>query len=153
MYPFPVTLNVHQCLWDIHIKMGLSKIFSVPRALSDMSDKACRTGILLQMLPFCRSIFRVSSGCPIPSYYWQSGSRKFENIILQNKLNFLFHLANLPITSLAGSIYQEQKKNPELKGLVSELQEHVRRIHSGSLTAISKWQWKQRVKKYVKNEN
>ena len=32
---------------------------------------------------FCRIILRVSSGCPIPSYYWQSGFLKFKNIILE----------------------------------------------------------------------
>ena len=102
---------------------------------------------------FCQIIFRVSSGCPIPSFYWQSGSRKFENIILENKVNFIFHLANLPLNSLARTIYEEQNQNPELPGLVSDCKEHIQQIYSGSLNHISKWAWKRKVKSYFKNRN
>ena len=49
---------------------------------------------------FCKTILRVSSGCPIPSFYWQSGSTKISNLILQMKLNFVHHLANLLETAL-----------------------------------------------------
>ena len=44
---------------------------------------------------FCRVIFRVGIGCPTLSFYWQSCSKTFDNIILENKLIFTHHFANL----------------------------------------------------------
>ena len=60
---------------------------------------------------FCRTIFRVSVSCPIPSYYIETGSLMFSNQILQKKLLFIRHLANLPEESLGRIVIEEQIKN------------------------------------------
>ena len=74
---------------------------------------------------FCRTMFRIGVGCPKTSFYWQSGSLKFKNIILEKKLNFIFHLANLPVSSLGRQVFDLQDEDRNLPSLLSECQEHL----------------------------
>ena len=43
---------------------------------------------------FSQKMWRVSSGCPRPSFYWQTGCMKFSHLILCHKLIFIHHVAN-----------------------------------------------------------
>ena len=97
---------------------------------------------------FCRAIFRVGTGCPIPSYYWESASLKMSNLILQRQLNFVHHLANLEDGSLAKIIFDEQVQKAE-PGLYQICQEHLTSMGIFDLKAISKVHFKKAAKKYI----
>ena len=87
---------------------------------------------------FCQVIFWVSSGCPIPGYYWQSASTKFSILIIQRKLNFAHHLSNLALGDLGRDVYDLQVEHG--LGLFSEVKEHLDAIRISDLKVISKWQ-------------
>ena len=100
---------------------------------------------------FHQSIMRIGTGCPMVNYYWQTGSLKVEFIILQKKLLFCFHLANLPIHSLGREFYDLQaSKN---LGIVLECKEHLEKIGISDLTKINKYQWRKTVKRYIYDAN
>ena len=101
---------------------------------------------------FCRTIFRIHTGCPKPSFYWESGSLKIENIILEKKLNFLFHLANLSIDSLGRQFFDLQEEDSSLPSLLKECREHIDQIGL-NFREVSKWQYKRKVKSYIKKRN
>ena len=97
-----------------------------------------------------QKMWRASSGSPIPSYYWISGCLKSENIILQRKLNFAHHVANLPIDSLARAVFDTQKNcTPNEPNLFAEVEPHLVDIGVNELRDIPKGIWKRKVKKYV----
>ena len=87
---------------------------------------------------FCRIIFRVSVGCPIPSFYIQSGAIRFNNRILQKKLMYVHHLANLEDESLGRFFYEQQVNNKSLPGLVREVENHQKKIGVTNLNGMSK---------------
>ena len=68
---------------------------------------------------FFRSLFATCSGCPIPAFYWDTGTLLAENFVKYKKLLFLNHLSRLPQNSLAREIYDIQLSN-SFPGLVSE---------------------------------
>ena len=94
---------------------------------------------------FCRSIFRVGVGCPKASFYWESAFVKFENQILEKKINFIFHLANLPLSSLGRQFIDLQDEDRNLPSLLRECQEHIDAIGL-NIREVSKWQFRQRTK-------
>ena len=100
---------------------------------------------------FCRIIFRVSAGCPVLSFYWQSCSLKMENMILERKLNFIRHLANLPEGEIARTIFDIQVD--QNIGIYRELKEHLDQLGISNLQSVSKWQFKKAVKKYAFERN
>ena len=87
-------------------------------------------------LSFCRIIFRVSAGCPIPSFYWESCSFSMENLVLERKLNFLRHLANLPDGEVARIVFDIQVR--ENLGLYRELKDHLVQLGIDNLQSVSK---------------
>ena len=100
---------------------------------------------------FFRCILRVSSGCPIPNLYWQTGSIQVEYLVLQKKLMFYHHLANLPSNTLAREIFEKEVEvanevsGNTRCGIVSECKEHIDRI--GIKTEVSKAHWKKEIQK------
>ena len=90
---------------------------------------------------FCQSILRVGVGCPIPSYYIESSSLKMENLIIERKLNFAFHLANLSPDSLGGMIWREQVEK-SLPGLYPEIAPHLEKMGINNLHDHNKWTFK-----------
>ena len=100
---------------------------------------------------FCQKIYRVGSGCPIPNYYWQSGSIKFSILILQKKLNFVHHLANLSPCDLGRQVWDIQVENS--LGLYSEVAEHLEAIGVSDLRAVNKYHWKKTVRNYTAGLN
>ena len=88
---------------------------------------------------FNQKIWRTSTGIPIPHYYWISGNLKFSNYILQKKVLFYFHLANLPPNSL-GRIALELQEDHDTPGqtLKKEVEEHIRAIGVTDLQGVSK---------------
>ena len=98
---------------------------------------------------FCQKIFRVEVGCPRPSFYWESGTYRFNNIILQKKLLFVHHLANLSPVSLRRQMYDLQVENSLENTLHQECLEHLIQMGITNLREISKWQYKRIVRKYI----
>ena len=58
---------------------------------------------------FYRCLFRIGTGCPIIGFYWHCGDLFVENLVLQRKLNFVHHLANLE-EGLAKEVFEIQEK-------------------------------------------
>ena len=101
---------------------------------------------------FFRSIFRCSSGAPKPNFYWQTGSLRVENLILQKKLVFFHHLSSLPVESLAGEVFKLQlEKN--IDGLVTDCKEHILKMGNTNPKEVSKYMWKKRTRLYVTEKN
>ena len=100
---------------------------------------------------WCRTILRCSSGTPKPSLYWQTGSLKVQNLLLQKKLNFYHHFANLPADSLAGEFFIIQSEK-ELE-IVKELKEHIEKMGNINPKEVSKWYWKKKTKLYIEDKN
>ena len=96
---------------------------------------------------FCQKIFRVGSGCPKPSYYWESGTQKFSTQILHRKLVFVHHLANLSPQSLGRQVIDVQIEKKI--GLFKEVEEHLTAMGVINLQELSKWQMKRKVKCYT----
>ena len=99
---------------------------------------------------FFRCLYRIGAGAPIPNFFWQAGLLMPEYLILQRKLNFYFHLANLPDGSLAKEVFTKQKED-SLGGLVKEIQEHTDKL--GDPTSFSKQMWKKMIIAYIKAKN
>ena len=79
--------------------------------------------------------------------YWYLGQKTPENRVIEKKLMFLFHLANLPVDALARKVYEEERRLDvgDIGGLVSECRRHFAElnIREGLLTSVSKSQWRQ----------
>ena len=71
-------------------------------------------------------------------------------MILQRKLNFIHHLANLPEGSLAKEVFVIQKEN-SLRGLTEELKEHTNIL--GDPLGVPKQTWKKKIYQYTRNKN
>ena len=89
---------------------------------------------------FYRCLFRIGTGCPIIGFYWHCGDLFVENLVLQRKLNFVHHLANLE-EGLAKEVYELQEKSET--GIVSEMKEHFINIKVESPRGYTKWQWEE----------
>ena len=100
---------------------------------------------------FHTSIFRIGKGIPIPNMYRICGTLLPVNIILQRKLNFIFHVANLESGSVARDIYEVQKR--QSTGLYKETKEHVDKLGITCLHSISKYRFRALTKKYIFEKN
>ena len=100
---------------------------------------------------FCQKIYRVGVGCPIPNFYWQSASLKFSILILQKKLNFVHHLANLSPHTLGRQFFDIQVEKSI--GIYREVEEHLGAIGVSDLRSVTKHHWKKTVRKYTVNLN
>ena len=74
------------------------------------------------------------------------------NLVLERKLNFYHHLANLPPSSLANEVLTLQLENPTLPSIINDLNEHLDQLGIEDPTTVSMWVWKKRVKKYIRKK-
>ena len=117
----------------------------------DVSDKTIKQLENIQ-LRFYRTLFAVGSGCPLPIIYWDTGGMLMKYRILKQKLLFYHHLANLPTSSLAGEIFEVQRRM-NLPGLVKETERFLARENIVDVTKCSKQQWKTRIRNLMKQKN
>ena len=101
---------------------------------------------------FYQCIFRCCTGTPSANYYWQTASLRVDNLILQKKLMFYHHLANLPVESLAGELFQLQLSR-NIEGIVTEMSDHIKKMGNPNPSDILKKIWKCKVDKYLTNKN
>ena len=101
---------------------------------------------------FLRTILGVGKGCPIPMLFSETGTLLMEYRILQNKLLFLYHLEQLPESSLANQVYKTQVRHG-IPGIASECQEFFSKFEIFDLSQYSKLQFKRLVKSKVKEMN
>ena len=100
---------------------------------------------------FYRCMFRIGTGCPKVNFYWQCATLTPMNHILQKKLMFIYHLANLPISSLAKNVFELQLDNT--CGIVAENAEHLNALNFSVNRFQSKAIWRKIVRNYVLNRN
>ena len=99
-----------------------------------------------------RKIFRIGKGCPITSFYWQCGTLKVEQMILQKQLVFMHHLANLPADCLAREVFDLQEFHLS-SHLLQQCEEHLSALNFTVNRYTSKWQWRKIVRSYIKEYN
>ena len=75
-----------------------------------------------------------------------------DNLILEKKLLYYHHLANLPVESLAGEFFQLQLEN-NIEGIVTECKEHIMKMGNLNPRQTSKPLWKKRTKLYIEDKN
>ena len=73
-------------------------------------------------------------------------------MILERKLNFAHHLANLPPDAIAGMVWKEQSER-SLPGLYLEVKEHLDNMKVTNLQTISKRAFKKVSGKYIKQKD
>ena len=143
-------INLAFEMWDAAV---IPMLFFNSESWTNMSRKTFKV-INSLFNSFYRVIFRIGTGCPIPNFYWQCGTMKAEFYILQRKLNFLFHLANLSLDSLARNIFDLQEKNSDsVPSLFSECRHHLTQLNFQVNRHASKWQWKKLVRRYIEDLN
>ena len=76
----------------------------------------------------------------------------FENLILERKLNFLWHLSNLSSETLGRQILDLQEEDRSLPSLLNDCQDHIDKIGL-NMREVSKWKYKRKVKSYISNLN
>ena len=117
-----------------------------------MSGKELQALNKLQSSFFCK-LFAVGSGCPAPSYLWDTATLTMNNRIIKKKLLFYHHLKNLSEESLAKEILKTQEKY-QLPGLLSECNQYLAemKIYDNPVLLTS-FQWKKKIKIYISNKN
>ena len=99
---------------------------------------------------FC-CLLQIGAGFPNANFFWQDGVKNPENVILESKMNFYFHLKNLPPKSLGKEVIDVQESNPNIPSLIQELEEHLRNLNLDPMKT-SKRVWKRKVKQYILNK-
>ena len=103
---------------------------------------------------FFRSLFKSSKGNPLLMYYWDTKSLQTENILMMNKLLFLWHLSSLPHTSLAGEIYSLQRQDKSLPSVLSEFDVFLGELNiHADPSNYSKKEWKRLISSRVHERN
>ena len=74
-----------------------------------------------------------------------------ENKVLERKLNFARHLANLPQGEIAKIVFDLQVE--QNLGLYRELKDHLANLGIIDLQSVSKWQFRKAVKNYIFEKN
>ena len=82
--------------------------------------------------------------------FWDSASWKAHHHLIQMKLMFIFHLHQLPETSLGKQTYNLQIAEG-LPGLIQENSHHLDKINFESSKFLSKWQFRKMTRAYVNN--
>ena len=99
-----------------------------------------------------KNLLAVPHSVPSPSLRFELGSISMEQRIDQKKLNLIFHLQNLPTSSLAKEIYELQKSY-NLPGLLQECRNLIIKYNLPDIidepSKLSKLQWKNMVKRNI----
>ena len=103
---------------------------------------------------FLRNLFGVNKrGCPTVSLYLQTSTLTMSNRILLSKLMFYHHIATLSEDCLAREFFEEQRKNKDFPGLVSQCEEVLAEWNILNVEVYSKYTWKRLVKLKIKKRN
>ena len=143
-------INIAFTIWDAAI---IPMILHNAEMFTNMRKKTLN---LLKNLfnEFYRAIFRISSGCPQVGYYWEVGALEVDQIIIQKKLMFYHHLANLPLQSVAREVFDIQEADSDsFPGLVKELEPYLIKLGNPDPKTYTKYQWKRKTKYFVREQN
>ena len=135
-------------IWEMAV---LPMLMNNSECWMEVSKKSIEELDKLQLM-FLRCLMDVGSGCPIPILYSETGSLKMEFRILERKLLFLHHVATLPDTSIAKEIYNVQTQL-NLPGLTQECHEFLVKFGIIHIQNYSKIQWKNLIKKKIRELN
>ena len=110
-------INVGLTIWESTIE---SMLFYNSSSWLETSNKTMKVLKNLYHQWYC-CLFRIGTGAPKANFFWLCGTRTPENIILEEKMKFYFHLKNLPPNSLGKEIIEAQERNKHLPSLTKEL--------------------------------
>ena len=74
-----------------------------------------------------------------------------ENLVLEKKLNFVRHLANLPEGEIARTVFDIQVE--QNLGLYKELEDHLTSLDFNNIQSVSKSKFRKSVRKYIFDKN
>ena len=106
----------------------------------------------LKTLNDLQNDFSLPLSMPIPILYFDTKSLLMANRIWKMKIHLLFHLKNLPPTSLAKEVLILQR-NHHLPGLHEECQEMLNELKIGDMKSYSKTQFKKELNKRIEEKN
>ena len=105
-------------------------------------------------LKFLRLILAIGTGCPIPFLYAYTGTKLMFWRILEKKLMFVWHVANLGTDTLARQTFdRECRQDREIPSLVSEIRPYLEELGISDLQLFSKMQYKRLIKNYIFRKN
>ena len=105
-------------------------------------------------LKHLRVSLAVGTGCPTPLLYAQTGTLTMANRIIMKKLLFLYHVASLPVGTIARDLYESQLKHEDgVSSLVTECAPFLREFGIQNIRAFSKHQYKTLIKKKIHERN
>ena len=101
-----------------------------------------------------RALLSTPTSTPKVAMYWEVGMYLAENRIIESKLLFYFHLANLSQDSLASLILTEQRKK-KIPSLTQEVVRYLAMINmkETDLKTFTKGEFKRRVRLQMKEKN
>ena len=107
----------------------------------------------LQTMMF-RTVLSTPKSTPASMLYWDFGTLKMKNRIIQTKLLFLHHLKKLPENAFAKEIFNAQIKY-KFPGLVEECMNFISDLSLTDITTenITQNAWKNEVKSAIKELN
>ena len=100
-----------------------------------------------------RVFFRCGTGTPKMNYYWQCAILRVPLIILQEKILFAWHQANLPPGTLGRDCFDLQLVQLPPHLLASEIEEHLQKLDFTNSRYLTKFQFKARVKRFIVHLN
>ena len=101
---------------------------------------------------FFRAVFSVAPTCPLAIMYFDTKTLSMKLRVMQRKLLFAYHVANLPRNSLAYEVYMEMK-NLGLPGLHKETMEFMAELGIGNMSSYAERSWKVEVNKKIEEQN
>ena len=136
--------------WEM---MVLPYLYFSSECWTDISKETLKKLTDLHLL-FYRSLLASGRGAPIGGLFWFLGQLLPENLLMQKKLLFLFHLANLPSDAIARKIYEEQRRL-KFEGLVSDCRLYLAElnIRESLVTVSSKSEWRSLVRERISLKN
>ena len=115
-------------------------------------NKKCMEELNTIHKTFLQRLLKIRN-CPTPLMFFDLGQMKMKYQIQRRILLFLHHVAHLDENSLANEFYIEQKKNPNLPGLVADSREILLSIDLTlpDMEKHSKEHWKRLVTERLRN--
>ena len=140
-------LSVGFTIWETAVIPALLHSAEVWVNISEKSIK------LLEkvQLKYLRLVTGVGTGCPKPILYYHTGTLSMFHRILMRKLLFMHHVATLPLSCLARSVYDTQCQLNQ--GLVRELAPFLQEFGIANIQMYSKGQFRKMIRGKIWNRN
>ena len=105
-------------------------------------------------LRFLRIVLAIGTGCPIPFLYAFTGTKLMFWRVLEKKLLFIWHVANLGPNTLARETYEREcRQDSDIPSLVTETKPYLEELGITNLQSFTKMQYKRLIKQFIFRKN